>query len=65
MEELRKLYQEVMDDYVQREGPYAHASEDKLHQTALRMIARGVPNAQEIAQFVLRTKELDFDRWFE
>jgi hypothetical protein len=41
----------------------AHSSEDALREEVLKAIAQGAENAAELAQIVLLTSELDFERW--
>jgi len=41
-----------------------HFDEDVLWENVLEAIARGAPNAPELAQAALRTKELKFTRWY-
>lgn len=41
----------------------AHSMEDDLRRDALKAIAEGAENAEEIARIALSTDELDFERW--
>ncbi len=44
--------------------PYAHISEDELHEDVLRAIANGAPNAAELAREALETSDAEFYRWY-
>lgn len=42
----------------------AHIVEDELHQRVLQDIAKGAPNAKQLAEEALKTLEIDFCRWY-
>lgn len=41
-----------------------HMLEDGLHVAVLKAIAGGAPNAAELAAEALKTREIEFTRWF-
>lgn len=43
---------------------YLHGEEDSIWSDVLREIAAGAPNAAELAAEALKTKEIEFDRWY-
>lgn len=48
---------------LQFDDEVAHGREDDLYEDVLEAIAKGDPNAKELAEAVLKTKELKFSRW--
>lgn len=43
---------------------YAHMAEKKAWEMALAAIEAGAPNAQELAKEALKTKSIEFARWY-
>lgn len=41
-----------------------HGLEDSLYEDVLKAIAEGAPNASELAAAALKTKEMEFCRWY-
>lgn len=41
-----------------------HADEDELYADVLQAIADGAPDAAKLARAALKTKDLNFSRWF-
>lgn len=41
-----------------------HVLEDSLYEDILKAIAEGAPNAAELAAAALKTKSMDFGRWY-
>ncbi|QBJ94514.1 hypothetical protein D0Z67_29545 (plasmid) [Streptomyces seoulensis] len=41
-----------------------HGMEDSLYEDVLKAIAEGAPNASELAAAALKTKDMDFSRWY-
>lgn len=41
-----------------------HGQEDELHQRVLHAIAKGHPQAVELAKAALKTKQIKFNRWY-
>lgn len=64
MKKVEKAVEMAKKYAAQGDCEYAHAFEKDAWEAALVAIANGVPNAQEIAQKALETRELDFARWF-
>ena len=42
----------------------AHENEDELYQKVLEEVVKGNPQAQKMAELALKTKQLDFPRWY-
>lgn len=42
----------------------AHCAEDELYADVLRAIADGAPDAGKLARAALKTKDLNFSRWY-
>ena len=42
----------------------AHILEDTLYFDVLRAIADGVENPKKLAEIALKTKKIDFERWY-
>lgn len=42
----------------------AHENEDELYQKVLEEVVKGNPRAQKMAELALKTKQLDFPRWY-
>lgn len=42
----------------------SHEKEDYLHQKVLEEVVAGNPRARKMAELALKTKELDFPRWY-
>ncbi len=57
-ERVYKIDQSIRDDEV------AHGAEDELHQDVLQAIAEGAENASGLAAAALKTKDLNFARWY-
>ncbi len=51
---------------IERKGDVGmqHAAEDQLHSDVLQAIADGAPNGAELAAEALKTRDLDFSRWY-
>ncbi len=48
------------------DGPTAHILEDNLYETFVKYVAEhGSSVLAAMAREVLKTKEIDFDRWYE
>ena len=50
-------------DNIRHDHEAAHATEDDLYRDVLERIAEGTPQAAELAEEALRTKDIDFARW--
>lgn len=52
-------------DYIKGADPEcAHENEDELYQKVLEEVVKGNPRAQKMAELALKTKQLDFPRWY-
>lgn len=49
-----------------RAGDYevAHSMEDSLHRAALKVIAAGYDEPRKLAKIVLKTRRIEFSRWY-
>ena len=65
--DLRNVIDEVrLAEMHASEGDYeyAHMAEKKAWEMALAAIEAGAPNAQELAKEALKTKSIEFARWY-
>ena len=51
-------------DLAKHDTERAHAMEAALLKEVLRVIAQGVPDAQELAAEAIKACEIDYERWF-
>lgn len=49
---------------IRHDDEAAHGEEDDLHQDVLQAIADGAADPDALAREALRTKDLDFARWY-
>lgn len=65
--DMRKVIDEVKSTAIHaRNGDdeYAHRAEKKAWEMALAAIEAGAPNARELAKEALKTKSIEFARWY-
>lgn len=62
VEEVEAKVQAIDDN--KRDSESAHGDEDDLHQDVLKAIADGAPHAKELAAAALKTKDIEFSRWY-
>lgn len=63
VDEIRRQVAEIRNAaLVERDDEKAHALEDDLYDEVLQAIARGEPNAKELAAEALQTQDLAFAR---
>lgn len=61
VEDVRAKVREISE--ARGDDEIAHGLEDELRERVLKAIAGGAPNAAELAAEVLKTSDIEFQRW--
>lgn len=62
VEYIRRKLKEIKN--LQGDPEYQHGAEDGLMHDVLKAIANGAKNSKELAKEVLKSKEIEFPRWY-
>ncbi len=63
VDDVRKILEEIYDT-AKKDPEGAHGTEDRLWAEVLEAIATGAENPRELAQEALKSRDIEFPRWY-